>query len=144
MRVDTTGFLLKSPRYALHAHAAPPINRRACSLPKCSKMYVAKLSAASSTCPKIGTLKMLNVACPTSCKVAKTNCPTAASAGVTPARLVFFRQRFQYVFQKIVAKSHRWLAILSPVPSIRDAAFRRLDGQLFGQTKRAKDLLNFL
>src|SRR6516165_1307115 len=62
----------------------------------------------------------------------KDKLPDRCISRCNPGGTGFFRQRFQYVFQKIVAKSHRCLAILSPVPSIDDAAFLRLDGQLFG------------
>src|SRR5262249_40422692 len=44
-------------------------------------MYPAKLSAASSACPNSGTLKISNIACPTSWVVSKKNCPNPRKAG---------------------------------------------------------------
>jgi hypothetical protein len=84
------------PKYALQAQAAPLISRRAWPLPKCSVMKVAKLSAASSSCPNIGTLKISNAACPTSWKVTQKNCPTAAWG--ESSRSNFAWQQFHYAF----------------------------------------------
>ena len=47
--------------------AAPPINRRACSLPSLSIKYVENSSAASSGRPNRGTFNKSNMQCPISC-----------------------------------------------------------------------------
>src|SRR5262245_8874408 len=50
----------------------------------------------------------------------------------------FLWQGLQNVPQKLVTDGHRWFGVLAAVPRIHHAAFRGLDGQLLGQTKRTQ------
>src|SRR5262249_36909658 len=99
-------------------------------------MYVAKLSAASSSRPKIGTPKISNVAWPASCKVTQRNLPDCCIVRRDPGGSSFLWQGVQYVLQKLVTDRHGRFEIYSLVVGIYRSTFCRFDDQLLGEPKR--------